>query len=261
MGLLAPLDTVAFDEGRDDDNSAEGEAEEGDASFPERVQSSGTLFPSSIGLSCTVEGAVDELSVECRWGRYRKELGPETHEKTGHKIPWWQREPCRHTVSVPLTEGPVAVEVAPQDQAGVWLRGRVESITDTSGVKWWLVTIFLVNEQLNPLQNKDEAWLFQVEFTVTAPGHPAPFAGRAEVVGGPTVPDRDKAEVAQLDMQYRDLVEFAVGHGTSVHCEPLPANPQRATLVKTVTIRRSRSPAPMLPTPHRFPSSPAWLST
>lgn len=236
VGLLAPLNTVAFDEGRDDDNSAEGEAEEGDASFSERVQSSGTLFPSSIGLSCTVEGVVDELSVECRWGRYRKELGPEIHEKTGHKIPWWQREPCRHIVPVPLTDGPIAVGVAPHDQPGVWLRGRVEAITDASGSKWWLVTIFLVNEQLNPLQNKDEAWLFQVEFTVTAPGHQAPFAGRTEVVGGPTVPDRDKAEVAQLDMQYRDLVEFAVGHGTSVHCKPLDASPQRATSINTVTI-------------------------
>ena len=45
------------------------------------------------------------------------------------------------------------------------MRGRA---TRSGGC--WLITLFLVNEQPTPRDNKDEAWLFQPKLTVTAPG-------------------------------------------------------------------------------------------
>jgi hypothetical protein len=230
VGMLAPKETIAFDESRDDD-PALGQSEQGEPALPERKSSGASLFPSSIGMSVTLEPACTALQVVTEWGHYTKSNGPEKDERTGQNIPWWNREPVRHAVELPLEPGTFETPV-PLAPPGVVLRGRMERVAGD----WWLITIFLVNEQVVPLVNKDEAWLFQAAFSVEDASGGAVFAGRQEALGSGSVPAKDEFEIDMLDMQYRDTVEFAVGHGTSVHCTPAPGKPWRAVRVATATI-------------------------
>ena len=91
-----------------------------------------------------------------------------------------------------------------------------------------LVTIFLVNDQPKPDQNQDEAWLFQPELILRHPKSEAVFRRR------PVLEDDDQdPERAALEMIYRRRVEFAVGHGVSVHAEAADDEPERAHTVRT----------------------------
>jgi hypothetical protein len=243
VGMLAPKDTVAFTENTSDDEGVDGESGEGDAAFPERPRGgAASLFPNSIGISVVADDTCSMLSVVAEWGRYRKES---EKDEEGKSLPYWQRSPRRHTLQLSTKEGLFNEEIDPAGQPGVFLRGRMERIG--SGVTCWLITVFLVNEQPIPLQNKDEAWLFQVGFSLEdAAGRPV-FVGREEALGRPKVPIEDRYEVETLDMEYRDVVEFGIGLGTSVHCTPSAANPQRSVKISTATIPRfevARTDAP-----------------
>ena len=246
VGMLAPKDTVAFTENTGDDEGVDGESGEGDTAFPERPRGGpASLFPNSIGISVVAEGACSTLGVVADWGRYRKEL--EKDPETGKSSPLWQRQPCHHAFQLQVKEGEFKYELDPAGQPGVFVQGRMEKITNAGGLAWCLITVFLVNEQPIPLQNKDEAWLFQVSFSVEdIAGRPV-FVGREEALGRPTIPPEDRYEVEALDMEYRDVVEFGIGLGTSVLCTPATANPQRAVKVSTATIPRfevARTDAP-----------------
>jgi hypothetical protein len=52
----------------------------------------------------------------------------------------------------------------------------------------------------------------------------------------------EDAERDRLALIYRDKLEFAVGHGVSVHCEPEPNQPSKAHLVRTEVIPRYEIP-------------------
>lgn len=113
----------------------------------------------------------------------------------------------------------------------VVVRGRVAP-TATGG---WLVTLFLVNEQSAPKQNKDQAWLFQAELSVEGPGEDAVFVGRGEAV--PSITSAGEiGELQLLDMQYRHHVEFAAGHGVAVHADVALHDPSRAVRITTTVI-------------------------
>lgn len=254
VGMLAPKDTVGFTENTDDDEGVDGVSGEGDSAFPERPRGgTASLFPNSIGVSVVAEDTCSTLRVVADWGRYRKES--ENEEGTGKSSPFWQREPRHHVLELQTEEGLFNEEIDPAGQPGVFLRGRMARTLSGAGIAWWLITVFLVNEQPIPLQNKDEAWLFQVGFAIEdASGRPV-FGGREEALGSPTVPPADRYEVESLDMEYRDVVEFGIGLGTSVHCAPATANPQRAVKVATATIPRfevGRTDAPDPATVHQL---------
>jgi hypothetical protein len=246
--MLAPKETVAFTESSDDGEGVDGQTGdgEGDTAFPEHpVGGTPALFPNSIGVSVVVDESCTRLAFVAEWGRYRKES--EKDPETGKSSPYWQRDPCRHGVELDVHEGPFEEELDPAGQPGVFLRGRMDRVAGAGGPSWWLVTAFLINEQATPLQNKDEAWLFQVRFSIEDTAGRPVFVGRQEALGGPTVPPEDRFEVEMLDMEYRDVVEFGIGLGTSVYCTPSPTNPQRGIKVATATIPRfevARTDAP-----------------
>ena len=65
------------------------------------------------------------------------------------------------------------------------------------------------------------------------------FLGRDTAPSGASsTSDWEQAEVAQLDMQYRDVVEFAVGHGVGVNVEVSARDPRRAVRIGTAVIPR-----------------------
>src|SRR5205823_3496147 len=142
----------------------------------------------------------------------------------------WQRHPVGGSLSLPLGEGDVGPLVPDPAQPEVVVRGRCRRTANC-----WLVTLFLVNEQMPVRQNVDARWLFQV--AVAAPDGAPVFVGRD--VALPDSVDHSDPELAHLDLLYREKVEFAVGHGVAVHAEVAEGNPYRATWVCTAVIPRS----------------------
>src|SRR5262245_21729999 len=86
-----------------------------------------------------------------------------------------------------------------------------------------IVTLFLVNDKEAPETNQDEAWLFQAQLVLRAPSGADVF--RRRPTGESASEDSERAALAML---YRDKVEFAVGHGVSVHWELGPDRIDRA---------------------------------
>lgn len=211
-----------------------------------------SLVPSSIGLTFCVAPEVDMLQVEARWGRYERVPNDEhditkerTNRRTGQKeavkVKVWRRVPCGGTVALPLSDGPVSPAVPDALQPDVRLQGTVR--TNAKGER--LVTLFLVNAQVEPETNKDQAWLFQPEIMVQALDE---ADDRAVFRRRPTTDVVvDDEERDRLALMYRNRVEFAVGHGVAVHAEPEPDDPTRAVEVRTVVIPRYELPVTETP--------------
>lgn len=228
VGMLAPTGTIAGDPERDDDAGPE-EGDDGPDARDGRT--SGTVMAqSSIGISVVVDDNTKTLSARCCWGAYRRQFEDQPdHSRAGV----WRRDPVALSLSVPVSEGDFGP--IPVNGEGVVLRGRMSR----SEKGPWLVTVFMVNEQEQVDKNKDSRWLFQVSLSLSTPDRDPVFLGRGGVFdGAPTGPDSERAEVARLDLQYRDVIEFAVGHGVGTEAEQSPTDVRRAVEVSTAVIPR-----------------------
>ena len=222
VGMLGPKHSPtsaieSADEMPDTETGVAGDAAEG--TLPEVVspQTLGRIWASSMGLSFCVPGDVDAVVVKASWGSY------DQHEQEGengkkHRI--WARKQVTHpkevrldaeeSYKIPLTgehdEAPgvlLSVNVRPRDGRRV-------------------VEIALVNQQTEPTSNKDTAWLFQAELTVTAlDGAKAIFlpvddpADDLAAVG-------DDEEETHLRLLYRNERRYATGRNIAVHADVEP---------------------------------------
>ncbi len=173
-----------------------------------------SLVPSSLGLTFCVDGDVERIEIEARWGCYER-LGNEDHEQVkpnGQKSKVWQRIPCGGTLVLPLIEGVIQHQAPDLSRHEVRVQGSVRA-KNANGDR--LVTLFLVNAQTEPPTNSDSAWVFQPELIVRAEPDTAARAifRRRSVLS----PDGSDLEREALEMIYRNRVEFAVGHGVAVH--------------------------------------------
>lgn len=245
VGMLAPRE-VRVDPALVDDAGKVEDESQGDVSADERVGSVG-FFPSSLGLSFAVDGAVTKLEVRAKWGQYRKERRHreevegqpgffiEKRDAEKGQLPVWQRYPRSGSVSVVLAEGALDGYVpVPIEHPQVVVRGRARRHGNA-----WLVTLFLVNEQPPLKEQIDQQWLFQAGLSVRSPDGRPIFLERSEVLG---IEPSDDAELAQLAMIYRNVVEFAVGHGTAVHAEPAANEPRRAVSLTTENVPTFKVP-------------------
>lgn len=229
VGMLAPMGTIV-DPGRNDGDDLQ-DGDEGGAPGPDDRPSKVVLFPSSVGLTAAVDLMCVSLEVSASWGRYEKIDNPDpTAVREYERL--WQRHPSGGTVAVPLVEGDIGPIAPDPDHPEVVIRGRCRATASC-----WLVTLFLVNEQLPSPTNIDERWLFQVELSASAADGSSVFVGRQLAL--PDETSHTDTELRHLDLLYREKVEFAVGHGTAVHAEPNQSDPHRATLVCTRSIPRS----------------------
>jgi len=214
VGMLAPNNTVitqeddtGFEEGDTDRNSDDGEAD----STQNRT---GSLIPSSIGMSFNIEAGVDAIEVEGSWGRYEKEESETLETKAGNPKRVWKRHPCGGIVQIQMADGPIVALPIDPDQPQVVVRGMVRP--KPGGSK--SVTLFFVNRQETTSEmkqaEKQPLWIFQVEFKVRAVDGRSIFLARTQgVPGDPS--DPDVIEEKSLEMSYRLTKEFAVGHGTA----------------------------------------------
>jgi len=229
VGMLAPKGTIVDPSRADGDDLQDGD--EGGPPGPDDRPAKVVLFPSSAGFTAAVESACTSLTVTASWGRYEKIPNPDP-TVTGASQRLWQRHPCGGSVTVALTDGDVRPVAPDPTQPDVVVRGRCRRTAQC-----WLVTLFLVNEQVPVATNVDERWLFQIELSARpSDGSPAFVGRRVALPAGPGPTDR---ELSHLDLLYREKVEFAVGHGIGVHAQVAPGNPHRASSVSTAVIPRS----------------------
>jgi hypothetical protein len=250
VGMLAPRE-VRVDPAQVDDDGQIGGDSEGDADGSPRIGEAG-YFPSSLGLSFAVDGIAAAIRVEAEWGHYRKErrlreeldtlpgFFIDSRDKEKEKLAVWQRYPRSGTVTVRLHEGMLGPFLpVPVEHPDVVIRGKARRHK-----KHWLVTLFLVNEQIPTQENIDQQWLFQASLSLSATDSSEVFLERSSLLGAE---ESDEAELAQLAMLYRNELEFAVGHGTAVHAERGGNDPTRAVILTTENVPTFRVPGTAQP--------------
>jgi len=187
-----------------------------------------SVVPSSLGLTVCVDAAVDELDLDVRWGRYIRTASEEQTTEDGKPLGAWKRVPSGGELKLSMKDGQIKPIAPDAECPKVAVQGTIRAPL-ASGER--LITLFLVNDQPKPDQNQDEAWLFQPELRLRHPKGEPVFRRR------PVLEDDDQdSERSALEMIYRKRVEFAVGHGISVHAEPLPDDPARAVEVRTAVL-------------------------
>jgi ribosomal protein L24E len=229
VGKLAPPDTqVPVDQVEDLSDAAttdpEGDDREADAS------TSNSLVPSSFGFTFCVDGSAKGFEVRANWGRYERTESERLNEKTGKPFRCWKRIPSGGAATVSLDRrivAPVAMDPACPDVA---VQGTVSDPLPNGDR---LVTLFLVNNQAKPGENQDQAWVFQPELIVRDPEGRSTFRRKLSLSDIGLDEEREA-----LEMIYRRRVEFAVGHGVSVHATPSSDDPERAVEVRTRVLPR-----------------------
>ncbi len=251
VGVLAPSRGTSgplFDKKRASAPATEGDDEEDAPAIPDELAEGGSdsvddgtsdqdvpvqqaQFPSSFGVTFCVGCDTKELQVEAAWGQYLKvKKADQVNERTGNPLWVWKRHPRggKLTISVKgMTVEPVWFDVECPD---VYVRGRIRSRESHC-----IITLFLVNGQLEERPNKDRWYLFQPMLTVSAPDGSAIFQKKLDRLPSSTDP-ATKLEEQRMAMLYRRQVEFAVGHGVSVHADVSKERSDRAVSVRTTAI-------------------------
>jgi hypothetical protein len=188
-----------------------------------------SLVPSSMGLTFCVSDEQETVEVDVSWGRYVREKT----EDTGKRC--WKRLPSGGKIILSLSEGSIAPITVDDAVPEVRLQG---SVSQPLGQGDRLVTLFLVNGQAEPQQNRDQAWVFQPEIVVRdVEGERAIFRRRPLL----QVEQHDEERLS-LEMIYRRRVEFATGHGISVHATVDSTNPELANEIRTTVIPEEEIP-------------------
>ena len=186
-----------------------------DADVPERASARKVFLPSSVGLSVLVAAGTETLEAEVTWGDYRlpkRESEAEGAPRGGEAT--WRREPNRAVVALALPEGdakPATTAVPGSNGLNLVVAARdargIEALGLGAGTR--SVSVFLVNDRAPaPEERKDEAAAFQVRLVLRSK---EPFVPRPNTTGVDSVDWDDRV----ADLQYRDVFEFAVGHGVS----------------------------------------------
>lgn len=227
VGKLAPMDTAPdavemgtfCESGRPD---SEEQDEEVDTSTNQ------SLVPSSMGFTFCVDGELENVQLFANWGRYERTQSEQVNEETGKSPRCWKRIPSGGSVVVSLKKRIIEPIQIDADCPSVVVQGSVSASLENGDR---LVTLFLVNTQTKPEQNQDQAWIFQPELIVRD------MEGRAVFRRRPILRANEFDEEREaLEMIYRDRVEFAVGHGISVHATVSEEDRERATEVRTAVL-------------------------
>ncbi|MEX1361502.1 MAG: DISARM system helicase DrmA [Nannocystaceae bacterium] len=211
-----------------DDDTADGELGGGDDTDPgehgtsEPEPKAKRFLPASMGMTVLLRAGTEAVTVRLRYADYvrltRKQLealgdDPPQRSNESPQTPWWKRMPRGWVErSVPLLLGQESTVAVP-DSKGVDIVARAVPAIGVPGVDdgTLAVSVFVVNrrqpETLNPRDpRRDENYLFQVELQILAPEALVPRPDRH-------LEHADDEDDRILDLQYREYLEWAVGHG------------------------------------------------
>ena len=222
-GFLIPIDTEG--EKKADESATEGVDEVSDAGggddavTPEPAAARRAVFPSSMGLSLLVPKESKELRVTVRWGDYRPlhEAGKEDLEgadDAGPPIGWRRTDRIEElSLKVPTSQKPAEHDVPKSEGLKVVLSVRpIKDIPAFDGMVpkgTRSVSLFVVNRRKPaPDEVRDTAYAFQAALEVSCDKS---FVSRPNLRGL----ESEDWDERVADLQYRDVCEFAVGHGVS----------------------------------------------
>jgi Type IV secretion-system coupling protein DNA-binding domain len=195
---------------------------------PEAPVARRAFLPSSMGLSILVPAAVKRLDVIVRWGDYRPEAPSrsgetppdpegEADDTPGNGFHFWRRVQQESQLTVDVAEG--LREHPVPDSGGLAIATSARSVGPRATVDGGVppgtqsVSIFLVNRRPPaPDETRDTAFAFQAQIEVSAG---VPFVARPDLKGLESAEWDDRV----ADLQYRDVGEFAVGHGASTEAD------------------------------------------
>jgi len=218
VGLIAPRGRVVEPETDEPLGAADESGEDG---LPEDEPAQESLFPSSVGMSFRVDGECELLRVFAVWGRYERVANPDGEGRV------WQRQPAGGELTLDLAPGIVQLGAPDSDVPDVRIEAVVRRLDDE-----WSITLFLRNEQGEPSENRDRAWLFQAQLAAESVDGSPVFVARTEPVGV------DDDEQGRLAVAYRRRVEHAVGHNVAVQPTLAEGDPTRAVRVETSALPR-----------------------
>ncbi|WP_017304008.1 DISARM system helicase DrmA [Spirulina subsalsa] len=256
IGAIAPRhrhtqaeDPTEEDPAQQDPLAATGQKTNDDGDTEENAPNS-SLFPSSLGMTFCIAGDSQEIEISAQWGSYDKGKSNEYLTKEGNPKSVWQRTPHRGRRTFPLQEDrKTPLEWSPDPNLPeVVVRLRYRRYEEN-----WLVTVFLENLQTEPRQNREKSWIFQPEIIVQHPDK-RPIFIRKPLSINSKLDITIRAEQESLQLLYRNLVEFAVGHNTSIHTDVDPQNPQQAHSVRTSLIPRYLVPSTAPPDAREIPA-------
>jgi hypothetical protein len=229
VGMLAPKATLVEANTMDGPNTAEPDDVEvgpSDISAP----SNDTMFPSSMGMSFVVDAEAKAILAKTEWGSYQRTKSETQKRSDGSESSVWKRE---HIVGDPLLltlKSGIFGPTAPHSNyPSIFIQGRMRQTQDG-----WIVTIFFVNQQEEPTRKKDEAWVFQPKLWVYDPEQRPIFVKRHSLRADLSKLDPlTREETETLEMLYRHRLEFAIGHGVSVHVTLSRESTERAIMIET----------------------------
>jgi hypothetical protein len=196
-------------------------ADADDDAAPEKGAARKTFFPSSMGLSILVTRDTERLGVKIAWADYEP-LGPPTSanvpdqdgsatasERAARRQ--WTRIPRSDRRMIDIVPGTRTAELPNYPEMKLVVSVRSVEHHDLVPPGTRSVSVFLVNERRPaPDEVADVAYAFQPQMSVHAPD-PTPFVARPDLHGQ----DSDDPDEQLADLQYRDAVEYAVGHNVA----------------------------------------------
>lgn len=222
-GFLVPIDAAEdqkIDEaGTEEVDEASDAGGTDDAAIPEPAAARRAVFPSSMGLSLLVPKEAKELRVTVRWGDYQPlhvAGGEENEGGDGNDAArgWQRTERVEElTLKLPPTQKPTERDVPSSN--GLKLALAIRPIRDIAAFDGMVpkgtrsVSLFLVNRRKPaPDELRDTAFAFQAALEVRSE---QPLVPRPNLRGL----ESDDWDERVADLQYRDICEYAVGHGIS----------------------------------------------
>jgi len=223
-GFLVPAGASVEQRSDDDaapddlDGGVDAETQRGHDGDEEKQTPARRFFPSSVGLSVLVPGDTEFLQITLSWGDYTRSEDPADPQK---KRVIWVRTPRREILSVRPTDKQIhavpnsrGLELHVVDRAVPSIDGR--SLVEPGARA---LSVFLVNRrpiapkvQGEP-ERRDESYVFQVHLQIDCDTR---FIERPDLHGH----EHQDPDERIADLQYRDLHEYAVGHGISPVATP-----------------------------------------
>jgi hypothetical protein len=249
----APSGSVTEDEEEEETPVIPDEFSEGgsdtsdDGTTDQDVPLAVAYLPSSIGVTFCVDENAQAIKVSATWGQYKREKREDqTDPRTGKVIRVWKRYNRGGVAEIPLKEGSIKARAPDAQFSDIYVQGQVRRRKTH-----WVVTLFLVNAQVES-RPKDESHIFQPQMRVRGVDDAPIFCKRMKV--GST----DDFEEQLMAMLYRHHVEFAVGHGVSVHAEVSEESSDHAVLIQTELVPRYELPRTSPPTADDADDNPAF---
>lgn len=196
------------------------------------------IAPSSMGLRFQVSSETNQLRFTARWGQYSSR---KDEDENGKERTYFDRTPYEESRVVDLSSIKPGISVRNE-----LVEDHVEiaiEVFEHDGKR--VVEAALLNVKVTGKELPPRLWLFQSELEVTSVDGQPVFLPTRDVL----LEDRDHRdpEVRQLDLLYRDKLEFAVGRTSSATWTIDEPDSRIATSVRTTWLPTAQIPQTRAP--------------